>query len=241
MNRFACATVLFALVGASCAGASPKPTKPPTGEQWADAHAALTELRRVWAPRSATTRIAVRFAFGDAEFEGRGAVAIRLPDALRMQIVGPGGWTAMDLWVGGERWRLALPQRDRIVRGDEASGRSERGLPVGFLRWWLLRPLEGRLLSASKGSKGWMWILKDGEAVVDVREDGADALSIERRSEAGHERVRASTPGCGRVHYEHREAGVRVDVLCEEVSSGTANSAAFEDPDARAAEPISGP
>lgn len=225
------AFVVLSLALASCAGAPPAPAQPtqPTSEEWANARAALDALRAAWAPRSVTTRIEVRFAFGDIDVQGRGAVAVRVPDALRMQIVGPGGLTAMDLWVEGERWRLALPQRERIVRNDNAD-RDVRGLPVGFLRWWLLHPLEGRLLSASKGSDGWVWILKDGEAVVEVREEGAGGLAIERRSDGGHERVWARTPGCATVRYEHREAGIRVDVRCEGVSEGALNGAAFEEP-----------
>src|SRR5690606_35583636 len=80
-------------------------------------------------------------------YQARGAVAVSPDHAARLVLLGPGGTTAMDVWVTRDRYRLQVPslQIDRRGGADLADA---RGLPIGLLRWWFLSPLGGQLVLA---------------------------------------------------------------------------------------------
>jgi hypothetical protein len=153
--------------------------------------------------------------------------------ALRMIMLGPAGTTALDLWVCRDRFRFVLPAADLTRRGDAHTPASElRGLPVEFLRWWLLRPLDGQLLCTVDGEGGRRYLLRDAEAIVDVHAGQGLGLEVERRTRGDRERVQAAGPGCASVRYDQASTGIDIVVRCEQLDRArTPTAAAFADPD----------
>jgi hypothetical protein len=160
------------------------------------------------------------------DVSGRGAIAQRPPSDLRMVLLGPGGMTALDLLVRGDRWRFAIPARDQIWTSEQTS-KPPPGLPVSFLRWWLLQPLSGKLLSAHDAPEGTVFVLREGDATVRVQRRG-EGLRMDRKSTSGTERMEVARPGCSEAVYEHVEGRVRVGVQCEEAVEGAVPDKAFE-------------
>lgn len=151
MARWSLAVTLLAL---GCAG--PRASKPPAltraeleagprltdAELSARAHAPTHDVRQ-------TLRISLIEGVSGRGFEGRGALVVRPGQALRMILLGPGGTTAMDVWIAGDRFRAAIPALDRVVRGDATTPRATlRGLPIDLLRRWLVAPFGGTLVHA---------------------------------------------------------------------------------------------
>ncbi len=195
--------------------------------RWAELGARLTPSRAQSVPVSTTLRAP---GLG-APVRARGAYAVRPPDGLRLQLVGPAGTLALDVWAGPGAWRMAVPAIGRVERG--APGDERPGRPVGFLRWWLLRPLEGRLLLAGRFEGGdWLFGVRSPEGatlLVRAASDGR-SLAVERRRGARVERVRAEGLPCGLARYDDASTGVGVDVRCEG-AGGEPSPRAFEDPD----------
>ncbi len=167
---------------------------------------------------------------------GRGAVAVHPPHGIRMIMLGPGGTTAMDLWICRDKFRFAVPAVDLVRRGDASSPPEEvRGLPVDFLRWWFLEPLQGRLLAAFNEPAHQRFLLKDRDSVVDMSlATGASesrSLMVTRRSHGDEERIETTTDLCGHVHYNQSSTSIDLDVTCEKVNKGTPPARAFADPD----------
>jgi hypothetical protein len=198
-----------------------------SGEAWREAQRELAALQSDFAPTAGTLRVRVRMtATGhDVVMSGRGAIAQRPPNDLRMVLLGPGGMTALDLLVRGDQWRFAIPARDQLWTSEQTS-KPPRGLPVSFLRWWLLQPLSGRLLSAHQGPGGTVFVLREGDATVRVQHRG-DGLRMDRKSPSGTERMEVSGTGCSHAVYEHVEGRIRVAVQCEEAVEGV-EERAFE-------------
>lgn len=197
----------------------------------ARAQGRLDALRERWSPGGPRSfRLAVSFEGGPrGGFSARGACAIRPPDALRMQLVGPAGALALDLWARGGQARLAVPAIERVERDPEALG---PGRPTAFLRWWLLAPLGGELLGADEGQGGverFLLRAPGGDEILATSQ--GEALTLERRSPGDTERISARGPGCGEVSYRSEAAGLRVEVRCEG-EAPPPSPRAFEDPDA---------
>ncbi|HEU4404908.1 MAG TPA: hypothetical protein VFS43_06410 [Polyangiaceae bacterium] len=196
-------------------------------ERWAALGAALAPARTQSVPISTTLRAPALAS----PLRARGAYAVRPPEGLRLQLVGPAGTLALDVWSGPGAWRMAVPAMGRVERG--APGDERPGRPVGFLRWWLLRPLEGRLLFAGRFEGGdWLFGARspDGARLwVRAAPDG-HTVSVERRRGARVERVRAEGLPCGLARYEDASTGVGVDVRCEGESTEP-SPRAFDDPD----------
>lgn len=164
----------------------------------------------------------------------RGAVAVRPPSALRMVLLGPGGTTALDLWICRDAFRFAIPAADLVHRGDASTPRAElRGLPVDFLRWWLLRPLEGHLLYHERRDDRARYVLRHDDQIVDVETTGeGDGLTVRRTAGGDAEEVEAAGPGCAPVRYRQRSTGIDIAVTCEELDPERVPPArAFADPD----------
>jgi hypothetical protein len=110
-----------------------------------------------WArrPRSdyrQTLTISVVEGISGRGFEGRGALVVRPSRALRMILLGPGGATAMDVWIAGGRFRAAIPALGRVSRGDASTPSSAlRGLPIALLWRWVVDPFGGELVLARVG------------------------------------------------------------------------------------------
>lgn len=136
-----------------------------------------------------TLSISVRDDVSGRGFEGRGVVAVVPRSSLRMILLGPGGSTAMDVWIREGRFRVAIPALDRIVRGDRSTPRSTmRGLPVDLLERWLVDPFGGALVAARRARVG-----EDGRVV----DDPAALLAWTKRGSAFEIRERVGSRARG--------------------------------------------
>jgi hypothetical protein len=153
-----------------------------------------------------------------------------------MILVAGAGATLLDAWVTRDRWRIAVPPAGFVRRGgaDEPSE-----LPVGFLRWWFFRPLEGRLFAASAAAAATapedVFLLRDDDgAAIELR--AGPCLRASRRLRARTERVDECprtdpTHAADRVRYVDESTGLSVELELE--ASGRApEEDAFRDPDA---------
>jgi hypothetical protein len=180
-------------------------------------------------------RLAIVDPRSGKEYMARGAVAISPDRAARMMLVGPGGTTALDVWVTKERFRFAVPGIQLEKRGG-TSPEDARGLPIGLLRWWFLSPLGGKLLVGRSNQYESAWLLRDGDATVTVRTDGRRFIAVRREGGTmeGIEWLgRGLVPRAGaRGRYVEGTYGLRVEVIIEEVMPDEPDPAAFLDPDA---------
>ncbi|AUX24836.1 hypothetical protein SOCEGT47_053760 [Sorangium cellulosum] len=231
---------------------------------WREGRRRLADLRRKVegaGPRTLRVRLALREPRTGKVLEARGAIAIAPPaadgrarpagsaglaadGALRMILLGPGGTTALDLWARGDRFRFAVPALDLLRRGDASTPRAaRRGLPVDFLRWWMLRPAAGTLLWYERTDGTDAFVLRDGDAVIDLRVNDRGVIGArrttwaagegERRRRLDEEVVIAEGLGCGGVRYAQASTGLLVTVTCEAEERGRApDPRAFVDPDA---------
>lgn len=169
------------------------------------------------------------------EYMARGAVAVSPDRAARMLLVGPGGTTALDVWVTKERFKFSVPGIQMEKRGG-TSPDDARGLPIGLLRWWFLSPLGGKLLVGRSNQHESAWLLRDGAATVTVRTDGRRFVAVRREAGTmeGIEWLgRGLVPRAGsRGRYVEGTYGLRVEVVVEEVMPDEPDPAAFLDPDA---------
>jgi hypothetical protein len=240
----------FAVLTFSCAApGNPKsPLTPPTRAEWQGARERLADLQakaRGEGPRTMRLSLKLREPYTQRTLEARGAVAIAPPDALRMILLGPGGSTALDLWARGDRFRFAVPALDLVRRGDASTPRAAmRGLPVDFLRWWMLRPASGKLLWHRAEADGERFYLRDGAAIIELFASRGGSLWA-RRTTWGEpspgaasrlldeEIVEADHVGCGSARYRQASTGLFISVVCEGEETARAPSArAFADPDA---------
>lgn len=204
--------------------------------EWTIARDRLARLRRAQPTRPYVQR--VRLAIADPrtgkQYEARGAVAVSPDKAARMMLVGPGGTTALDVWVTKDRFRFAVPGIHLEKRGGTDPAEAS-GLPIGMLRWWFLSPLAGRVLLARSTQAESAWILRDGNATVSVRTDGAHFIALRRDGETleGIEWLsRGLAPRAGaRGRYLEGRYGLRVEVLVEELLEAEPDPEAFQDPD----------
>lgn len=236
-----CALAAMAIALSACAPAlAHAPLAPPSLAQWKSARARLASIRAAVVPRTLRVALALREPITGRVLEARGALAIAPPASLRMILLGPGGTTALDLWIDGDRYRFAVPAIDLLKRGDASSPReARRGLPVDFLRWWLLHPADGHLLWASREAAADHLVLRDGEAIVDLRVADGGAVTARRttwtmlptRRQLDDETVDAERIGCGKVRYHQASTGLEVTVRCEGEEASPPSPRAFVDPD----------
>jgi hypothetical protein len=127
--------------------------------------------------------------------------------ALRMILVGVAGATMLDAWVTPQRWRVAVPLLGLVRRG---GAEAPEDLPIGFLRWWFFTPMSGRLFAATFEDDGPVWLIRDGDAVIELRTakcDRGHGLRAWRRERGRAETVDecrsglAPSAGDG-VHYQ---------------------------------------
>lgn len=252
--------VIWGIVGScvlgGCATSPPQLHHPSTAE-W---QAARRELRRLAetstgaTPRTTRIALTIKEPYTGQEFRSRGAVAVHPGDqAMRMIMLGPGGTTALDLWVRGEDFRFEIPALELLERGDaDTPPKAMRGLPVRFLAWWLLRPYGGQLLWTSRdpSSGEQRYLLRDGLALVDVRVHARGDVDAVRTTWSGRgaereivdrERVKTSGSSCGEVRYEQESTGLVVSVQCEGVErDAEPDPRAFTDPDELARADVGG-
>lgn len=170
-------------------------------------------------------------------YQARGAVAIDPEKAARLVLVGPGGTTAMDVWVTRDRYRFVIPALHLEQRGGTDLSNA-RGLPVGLLRWWFLAPLGGDLVLARSSESEAAFLLRDGPATITMRTNGERFVAIRReggRLEGLEWSGRGLAPRAGaRGQYIDGEHGLHVHILIEEVLEEEPDPAAFLDPDEEA-------
>jgi len=228
----------LALIVALTACTRPKPEAPPDVSQleWTISRDRLTEMRgeQPDRPYAERIRVSIHEPRTGKQFEARGAVAISPDRAARMVLVGPGGATALDVWVTKDRFRFAV-QAIHLEKRGGADPVDARGLPVGMLRWWFLSPLGGRLLLARSTEDESAWLLRDGGATVSVRTDGHSFLAVRRQGE-NLEGIEWNGPGLApragaRGRYMEAKHGLRVEVVVEEVMADEPDPGAFLDPD----------
>jgi hypothetical protein len=176
--------------------------------------------------------------------DGRGAIAVKPGEAVRMILTGAAGATMLDAWVTRTRWRVAVPALAVVRRGDVLAPRE---MPVGFLRWWFLTPLAGGLFAATCTDGGALWLLRDAGAVIELREQPCSrgtllhaARRIEGRTETVDECRAGMVPSAGdTARYVDAASGLRVEVLLESIGAEPPRDEAFDDPDAPARAPDS--
>jgi hypothetical protein len=211
-----------------------------TSATWPRLQAVLASKRRAiaTAPWSARVAVTMREPRTGHVVDGRGAIAVAPGRAVRMILVGGAGATVLDAWVTPDKWRVAVPPLALVRRGgsDEPSD-----LPVGFLRWWFFRPLEGTVFAAGATPAAEMWLLRDGDAVVELREARCDRGTLTtstRRVGARTERIDECRAGASRsandrVSYEDEATGLVVRIVLEEVARDPPSEEAFANPDGR--------
>lgn len=207
-----------------------------------EARAFIARTREASAARfTQNLRVTLSSEHAPAELAARGALSARRPSDLRMLLLGPGGSTAVDVLLDERGYRFAMPPLDRIVRGTwaEASA-TRRALPVDFLRWWLLRPLEGELVHAERRGLRLRLVLRDANTSIDLQIDdrgpvhGERLTFDERGVRVDRETLDASRFGCGAARYTQESSGLIADIACEREREGAADKA-FVDPDAAGA------
>ncbi len=182
--------------------------------------------------------VAMREPVTGRTFQARGALAVDPHRALRMILIGPGGGTALDVWLTDDRFRFVVPALSLVKKGGRDAA-SWRGLPVGFFRWWMLHPLDGRLLSAWRKKGDPIYLLRRGDETVILRDhlgkSGHHVLAMRREGGEVEEIEwfgRAPTPHAGdKARYVHVTSGLEVEVLVESTSDDEPDPAAFLDPD----------
>jgi hypothetical protein len=223
------------LVG--CASPSPFTKLPPVSQREWDRSRATLAAARAEAPHDPYVLVVSVEMYEPRlarSFTARGAIAVSPGRAVRMQLVGPGGATAIDAWVSRERFRFDVPAADVHVRGD-VDGPEARGLPVGFFRFWFLSSLEGRLLFAKPTREGTYLVLRDGRATVEMfralrgghveAERTAGGITEELTVEA-----RAPRPSVGDRATYRSPGGALVRVVIDALGDEAPDPAAFEEP-----------
>lgn len=206
---------------------------------WQSLRTAL-DAERAAGPRSpwaAGLRMTMQEPRTGRTLDGRGALAVAPGRALRMILVGPAGTTMLDAWATATRWRIAVPPAGVLRRGgaDEPAE-----LPVGFLRWLFFRPLEGALFGGSRGPDETVFLLRDGEAVVEVRLgrcERGELAATTRRIDGRAEKLEVCRHASGApeagdwARYENEATRLRIDLTLESVGSTPPDQEAFVDPD----------
>lgn len=242
----------YALAVSACGSVPGQPTTaspPPTVASWKAAKRTLAEIGvKTNRPRTMRIALALREPLSGRTLESRGALAVAPPESLRMIMLGPGGTTSLDLWLHADEFRFVVPAIELLRRGNANTPRKEmRGLPIDFLHWWLLRPTSGTLLWHALHDTGSQFVLRDGQAIVDLHLARSGHITAHRttweaspdkphtRRKVDEEIVEADGWGCGVVQYRQTSTNLRVTVTCESEDADRApNPRAFVDPDAPA-------
>lgn len=231
-GALACASAFALAIGCGGAAAPARVVIVPDAATWRHGRERLTQLSGSQSPRTFRVALAMTEPNTGRTLEARGAVAVAPPDGLRMILVGPGGATALDLWLAGDRYRFAVPPIDLLRRGALGAGdAASRGLPVAFLRWWLLRPLGGSMLWYERYGGDERFVLRDGAALVDVIVAADGSVHARRAAGADVETIDADRFGCGHAAYVHERTGLSIAVRCEGTEKSAPRREAFDDPD----------
>ncbi len=250
MNRRVLGAVLgAALASIGCVKPSPYAKLPHVSQREWDRGRATLASARAELPKAPYVLVVAVDMFeprSGRTFTARGGLAVSPGRALRLQLLGPGGSTALDAWLTRARFRFDVPAANVHMRG-RVDGPEADGLPVGFLRFWFLSQLDGRLLFAKPTREGTYLVLRDGAATVEMFRASAgghveaarvarglslvEELSLDAhgsRPEAGDRATyRASLAlGGGQATF-----GLMARVRVESVGDEAPDPAAFEEPE----------
>jgi hypothetical protein len=239
MRRSISLGLVLALAIPACSPVRPSPWPAATTQAWSQLRGVLDRERseRPRDPWAAGLRITMRDPLSGRVVDGRGAIAVAPGRAVRMVLIGAAGATVLDAWVTRTRWRVAIPPLDLVRRGglDEP-----RDMPVGFLRWWFLTPLGGTLIAAAFVDSGPLWVLREGDGVVELRAPtcGRGCLQATRRALGRAETVEecreGGVPAAGdSARYIDEVSGLKVDLRLESIAVVPPRGEAFDDPDTR--------
>lgn len=228
-----------ALLVASCSVPARPAWSPTDASDWPALKQRLEEEReaRPCNPWAAVVHVTMREPRAGHVVDGRGAIAVAPGRAVRVVLVGGAGLTLLDAWIAGAKWRIAVPPAQVVRRGGASDDPAD--LPVGFLRWWFFTPLDGTLFAGAHGDAGTRWLLRAGDAVVEVvRASGLDGgfLTVTRRLHGRSEvvRERAATLHAGDwVEYKDEASGLAIRLVVESVADRPPEEDAFRDPDAQ--------
>jgi hypothetical protein len=232
VSRTAIAVVpLLGLLAGLVACGARAGSSPPEQILWTAGRMKLRALRADLAPNK-PYKMALSFDMHEpVAMSARGAVAVRPSQALRMILLGPGGTTAFDLWMCGDAFKISIPAIGLEQRGDvSTSVEDKRGLPVGFLRWWLLQPLSGRLINYERQQRGGDYrfdLMNDGVMTKVIAPYGGGWPMLLERS---HETMSVMGPGCAEASYTG-DGVITLNVSCESLEEGPPPAKAFNDPD----------
>jgi hypothetical protein len=254
------AFALVTLAQAGCAAtATPAPSAtapmslPDRQAEWTRARQLLSLLRlsEPVHPYVAELTVALHERLSGRGFGARGALAVDPHRALRLVLLGPGGATALDLWVTPTRFRLVVPSMDLVKRGGTSTA-GAAGLPVAFFRWWFLAPLDGRLLDAHlKAGSAELYVRETDGATVWMREaalpraapakPGMIAIrrapgDVDRSLEWSGSTLFPHPGDVARYREEHPTFGIDVSVRIDALGQAAPDPAAFDDPDVIAPE-----
>lgn len=229
------AGVPYSVIGGDPERTIPAPDVPQA--EWTASRRRLAELRRALPKKPYVQR--VRVGLVDPRngqlYRARGAVAVSPEKAARLVLLGPGGTTAIDVWVTKDRFRFAVPAM-KIERRGGVDPTDAVGLPIGFLRWWFLSPLAGELLVARSSRSEASFLLKTDRATVTLRTNGERFIAIRREGThlEGLEWLgQGLAPQAGaRGMWVENDWGLSAQVLVEEVLDEEPDPDAFVDPDA---------
>ena len=237
------AALLFGLVAATaaCAGRAPQAAAP-SAEGYLEAAKRVSALRRGQEPFTDEIAVELEAPYLPGGLRARGAVAVR-PETreLRMILLGPGGTTALDVWIGRERYVMTIPAQDRTKAGALTDApETRRGLPVDFLSWWLFQPGEGEVLFGQRTERGFSAWLRQGQRITELGFGPGEQLAARRVSwssapEGGvldEETLSATSLGCGQATYHQKSINLTVRIECLGRRPG-ARDAAFTPPEAR--------
>lgn len=251
------ATLLCALGSLVTGGCAAPPPRVPIATQasFSEGRSILAELRRR-SPHGAfveNVRVTMREPRTGRTIQARGAVAVEPRRAMRLVLLGPGGATALDVWVTRAAWRFAVPALDLVRHSKEDEDDDDRaaGFPISFFRWWFLEALDGKLLTAfdlplapeerTYATAVHYLVLRKDDATIGLKivDTPRGRVYFATRRTAGKRMVdhlrwasHAFVPGPGSgASYIQSVTGIRVDIEIESISPDEPDPAAFLDPD----------
>ncbi len=234
--------LVAALIHAGCAqqsGPTTQATRAPIVSQrdWDRGRAVLAAARAELPSEPYTLIVSVEMREPNTgrTFSARGGLAVSPGRNVRLQLLGPGGSTALDAWLSRDRFRFDVPAADVHRRG-RVDGPEAVGLPIGFFRFWFLAQLDGRLLFAKPSRAGTYLVLRDGSATVEMfRAARGGHVEAERTLGGWVEELSVDawgpTPHAGdRALYRAGRGGLVAQVQVESVGEETPDPAVFAEP-----------
>ncbi len=185
--------------------------------------------------------IGIRDLVSGRGFEGRGVVVVQPRHALRMILLGPGGTTAMDVWIRDGQFRVAIPAISRVVRGDGSTPRATmRGMPIDLL-WRLLVDPFGEVAYARKSGDTLTTWVRRGDGAAEIRSRSPAGMrawffdrGVLKGVASGDEVPLDGALVPSHVDYVATDPAMEVRVVSTSAVSVTSVSeAVFADPDAR--------